>query len=208
MGLQEATEDMSVKTSVADAGLPVKVESGTSVPAHAKALTINQIATQLANSKATQSASSDRKVSAFTVAIDNATPTNPITANMTEVLSLKQSPTLTKQLAKPSTSSSAGLQVITQYMCRYCGQQFDSTDQMQKHIQEHVEGKTPHECSVCGKTYRTPSKLQRHVRVHSGERPYACSVCGRRFTRSDHVKQHMKVHFQVMTETVQFDFEI
>lgn len=88
------------------------------------------------------------------------------------------------------------MQIITQYMCRYCGQQFDSPSVMQLHIQDHVQGKTAHQCSVCGKEYRTPSKLQRHVRVHSGERPYACSVCGRRFTRSDHVKQHMKVHFQ------------
>lgn len=194
---------MSVK-SVTDGAIPIKIEAGTVTPTQqSKALSINQIAAQLANSKASQATSSKISIpiapKPSTVNGNDTTSSNPIVSKMTEALSLKQSPTLTKQLAKPSTSSSSGLQVITQYMCRYCGQQFDSTDQMQKHIQEHVEGKTPHECSVCGKTYRTPSKLQRHVRVHSGERPYACTVCGRRFTRSDHVKQHMKVHFQVST---------
>ena len=183
-----------------DTAESIKIEAGI-VSTPAKTLSINQIAAQLANSKATQPLPDNVVITAKVTAINDNdyNSSNPIVAKMTEALSLKQSPTLTKQLAKPSTSSSTGLQVITQYMCRYCGQQFDSTDQMQKHIQEHVEGKTPHECSVCGKTYRTPSKLQRHVRVHSGERPYACSVCGRRFTRSDHVKQHMKVHFQVIT---------
>ena len=121
-----------------------------------------------------------------------------VASKLTDSLSLKQSPTLTKQLTTPISGSTNKVQVITAYMCRYCGQQFDSPTAMQLHIQNHLSGKTPHQCSVCGKEYRTPSKLQRHVRVHSGERPYPCTVCGRRFTRSDHVKQHMKVHMQVI----------
>ncbi|XP_052234994.1 zinc finger protein 148-like isoform X2 [Dreissena polymorpha] len=184
----------------------VKIEPGQSA-GNQKTLSINQIAAQLANSKASQANATSIFISPASGSVFNGLNNNnnniidakeglsgsPIVGKMTEALSLKQSPTLTtKMFAK--TSASASVQVVTQYMCRYCGQQFESTDQMQKHIQEHVEGKTPHECSVCGKTYRTPSKLQRHVRVHSGERPYACSICGRRFTRSDHVKQHMKVH--------------
>ncbi|CAI9729050.1 zinc finger protein Eos-like [Octopus vulgaris] len=92
------------------------------------------------------------------------------------------------------TSSKYTVQVVTKYMCRNCGQQFESTDDMDAHIETHNRGNPPHSCFVCGKSYRTPSKLRRHVRVHSGERPYACSLCERRFTRSDHVKQHMKVH--------------
>lgn len=165
-----------------------------------KASLINKIAAQLANSKASQSPppnlSTNVSVAPATLTNGVEKSKNPIVATMTEALSLKQLPTLTKQLSKPASGTSTGMQVVTQYMCRYCGQQFESTNDMQQHIQEHVSGKTPHECSVCGKTYRTPSKLQRHVRVHSGERPYACSICGRRFTRSDHVKQHMKVHCQ------------
>ncbi|KAL4217946.1 hypothetical protein ACF0H5_022685 [Mactra antiquata] len=161
-----------------------------------KASLINQIAAQLANSKASNSSSTNIAIAPAPISNGKEKSKNSIVANMTEAISLKQSPTLTKQLSKPSRDNGSGVQVITQYMCRYCGQQFESTDDMQRHIQEHVTGKAPHECSVCGKTYRTPSKLQRHVRVHSGERPYACSICGRRFTRSDHVKQHMKVHCQ------------
>ena len=94
-----------------------------------------------------------------------------------------------------NTGEDESIRFMTQYMCRYCAQRFDSMTKMQEHVAGHLKGKhTNHTCSVCGKEYRTPSKLQRHVRVHSGERPYACTVCGRRFTRSDHVKQHMKVH--------------
>ncbi|XP_045180176.2 zinc finger protein 236-like [Mercenaria mercenaria] len=191
---------------MSESGITVQLESGSvpsTVPAQStqtgqKASLINQIAAQLANSKASQSQSTSPNVSLALGPLSNGNEKskNPIVATMTEALSLKQSPTLTKQLSKPVSGTSTGMQVITQYMCRYCGQQFESTNDMQLHIQEHVSGKAPHECSVCGKTYRTPSKLQRHVRVHSGERPYACSICGRRFTRSDHVKQHMKVHCQ------------
>lgn len=100
-----------------------------------------------------------------------------------------------KTPVKIKNSGDDSIRFMTQYMCRYCAQRFDSWTKMQEHVQAHIKGKnTNHTCSVCGKEYRTPSKLQRHVRVHSGERPYACTVCGRRFTRSDHVKQHMKVH--------------
>ncbi|GAB1599355.1 zinc finger protein 836-like [Argonauta hians] len=102
--------------------------------------------------------------------------------------------TASKIAPLPTSSSKYTVQVVTKYMCRNCGQQFESTDDMDAHIETHNRGNPPHSCFVCGKSYRTPSKLRRHVRVHSGERPYACSLCERRFTRSDHVKQHMKVH--------------
>ncbi|XP_071112059.1 uncharacterized protein [Haliotis cracherodii] len=95
---------------------------------------------------------------------------------------------------RPKGSTKNAVQVITRYMCRFCGRQFQNLQEMQTHTQVHFSEKPPHACYVCGRTYRTPSKLQRHVRVHSGERPYACSICGKRFTRSDHVKQHLKVH--------------
>ncbi|XP_062594604.1 sal-like protein 1 [Saccostrea cucullata] len=96
----------------------------------------------------------------------------------------------------PSDAVEGSLKVVTRYMCRYCARQFDSAEDMKKHIVSHTKpGRVSnHSCFVCGKTYSTPSKLQRHVRVHSGERPYPCHVCGRRFTRSDHVKQHLKTH--------------
>lgn len=86
------------------------------------------------------------------------------------------------------------VQVVTKYMCRYCGLQFDNTQAMQAHMAMHNRDKPQHDCSVCGKSYRTPSKLQRHVRVHTGERPFSCNICSRKFARSDHVKQHMRVH--------------
>lgn len=207
MGLKiEPGSVRSLMSSMNEAATPAKLEAGAlttnfttaTFQTGQKASLINQIAAQLANSKAstTQTATSSVATSPVTLSNGSEKSKNPIVATMTEALSLKQSPTLTKQLSKPSRSSATGMEVITQYMCRYCGQQFESTNDMQLHIQEHVSGKAPHECSVCGKVYRTPSKLQRHVRVHSGERPYACSICGRRFTRSDHVKQHMKVHCQ------------
>lgn len=102
-----------------------------------KASLINQIATQLANSKASQSMITPPNVSIAPAPFSNGIEMskNPIVATMTEALSLKQSPTLTKQLSKPASGSTSGVQVITQYMCRYCGQQFESTNDMQLHIQ-------------------------------------------------------------------------
>lgn len=102
-----------------------------------KASLINQIAAQLANSKASQSQSSPTNVSIAPATLSNGVEKskNPIVATMTEALSLKQLPTLTKQLSKPASGTSSGMQVITQYMCRYCGQQFESTSDMHQHIQ-------------------------------------------------------------------------
>lgn len=98
-----------------------------------------------------------------------------------------------------ATIRTTAMQVITRFMCRFCGMQFNHRSDMDAHSTLHEDEKPPLACGVCGKTYNTRSKLQRHVRVHSGERPFPCLVCGKRFPRSDHVKQHMKVHFKAHT---------
>ncbi|KAL8589507.1 hypothetical protein ACOMHN_015893 [Nucella lapillus] len=95
--------------------------------------------------------------------------------------------------AKTKPSHSA-VQVITRFMCKFCGRQFIHRADMDAHALLHDDERPPLTCGVCGKIYNTRSKLQRHVRVHSGERPFPCNVCGKRFPRSDHVKQHMRVH--------------
>ena len=78
------------------------------------------------------------------------------------------------------------LQVVTKFMCKYCGKQFLVREEMDQHALIHEDEKPPLTCGVCCKSYTTRSKLMRHVRVHSGERPFPCSVCGKRFPRSVH----------------------
>lgn len=119
---------------------PVKIEpvaQASNQPSSGqKASLINQIAAQLANSKASTSPSTlNIAIAPAPLSNGKEKSKNPIVATMTEALSLKQSPTLTKQLSKPVRGSGSGVQVITQYMCRYCGQQFECTDDMQRHIQ-------------------------------------------------------------------------
>ncbi|XP_076456399.1 uncharacterized protein LOC143290770 [Babylonia areolata] len=99
--------------------------------------------------------------------------------------------------SKPSHSA---VQVITRFMCKFCGRQFIRRADMDAHALLHDDERPPLTCGVCGKIYNTRSKLQRHVRVHSGERPFPCNVCGKRFPRSDHVKQHMRVHSKLSGE--------
>lgn len=99
-----------------------------------------------------------------------------------------------------SKGSNSAVQVITRFMCKFCGMQFIRRPDMDAHASLHEEEKPPLNCGVCGKVYNTRSKLQRHVRVHSGERPFPCLICGKRFPRSDHVKQHMRVHAKYPAE--------
>lgn len=113
--------------------IPIKLEpvamSVNSSPQ--KSLSINQIAAQLASSKAAvnnspptiiiaaSSASNGVTINGTNNNIEKMDPSitevvssNPIVAKMTEALSLKQSPTLTKQLAKPlNAGTTSGMQV-------------------------------------------------------------------------------------------------
>lgn len=137
MSLPTPSTSLLIATSASVPGVLSTSLATPSLQTGQKASLINQIATQLANSKASQSLITPPNVSIAPATLSNGIEMskNPIVATMTEALSLKQSPTLTKQLSKPASGSTSGVQVITQYMCRYCGQQFESTNDMQLHIQ-------------------------------------------------------------------------
>ncbi|KAG1652064.1 MDS1 and EVI1 complex locus protein [Nymphon striatum] len=83
------------------------------------------------------------------------------------------------------------------FHCPKCQKQFQWKSNLQRHLQQHEEGKTFH-CEHCSKVFTDPSNLQRHVRSqHVGSRSHACQVCGKTFATSSGLKQHAHIHSSV-----------
>ncbi|XP_037549385.1 zinc finger protein 728-like [Nematolebias whitei] len=81
-------------------------------------------------------------------------------------------------------------------MCGICGEQLDTSDSLQTHLQSHKE--TSGKCNVCGKRFQN---IETHMRNHTGYKPYRCTVCSKRFPRPGALRQHKRTHRKSFTES-------
>ncbi|NXE42057.1 ZN652 protein, partial [Ptilorrhoa leucosticta] len=88
------------------------------------------------------------------------------------------------------------LGVSTQFMCQWCGKDFNMKQYFDEHMKTHT-GEKPYICEICGKSFTSRPNMKRHRRTHTGEKPYPCDVCGQRFRFSNMLKAHKEKCFRV-----------
>nr|XP_019535186.2 zinc finger protein 836-like [Aedes albopictus] len=80
-----------------------------------------------------------------------------------------------------------------QYICRFCGQVFNSWSRYREHEDVVHLGKI-HEypCDKCQKVFRTPQRLKIHQETHSEARTEICNECGASFRNRGVLKRHRR----------------
>ncbi|XP_062301143.1 zinc finger protein 250-like isoform X2 [Scomber scombrus] len=78
-------------------------------------------------------------------------------------------------------------------VCGVCGEQFESVDELKRHLQTYQK---IHECSYCGKSFFTVSGLNCHTTLHTGNRPYKCDVCHKTFVHLSSLNIHRWIHVE------------
>lgn len=80
-------------------------------------------------------------------------------------------------------------------LCHFCGNSFQSTSSLRKHIELH-KPKNSYQCSTCLRTFTTRSNAKRHAesRCIVKERTYECEVCGKKYAEKYYLKEHKEIH--------------
>ncbi|KAL4705700.1 hypothetical protein ACJJTC_018773 [Scirpophaga incertulas] len=81
--------------------------------------------------------------------------------------------------------------------CRFCGQAFLDSTQLDEHVRAAHGKMKPFECSVCAKRFTQQGGLQQHLRMHTGIRPFTCTYCPKAFTQKAGLEQHLRTHTKI-----------
>ena len=65
--------------------------------------------------------------------------------------------------------------------CEKCGEEFESTGQLKKHMRSHDSGKKT-KCNECSRMFDEEWKLKAHIKTHLS---YSCENCGKNFKSED-----------------------
>ncbi|NWW24923.1 ZN652 protein, partial [Falcunculus frontatus] len=49
-------------------------------------------------------------------------------------------------------------------------------------------------CQWCGKDFNMKQYFDEHMKTHTGEKPYICEICGKSFTSRPNMKRHRRTH--------------
>nr|XP_024656708.1 zinc finger protein 329 isoform X1 [Maylandia zebra] len=77
--------------------------------------------------------------------------------------------------------------------CGVCGEQFESVDELKRHIRIHQK---THDCSYCGKSFFSIVGLNSHISLHTGDRPFKCKICSKTFAYMSGLNVHHWVHVE------------
>ena len=81
------------------------------------------------------------------------------------------------------------------FICNECGKQFQTPNEISKHMLQEHESFKPFECSQCQMSFFDLSSKKRHEKEHSGFKPFRCLICSFEFTRASNLRAHLiKVH--------------
>ncbi|XP_050669231.1 zinc finger protein 528-like [Leptidea sinapis] len=84
--------------------------------------------------------------------------------------------------------------------CRYCGADFETTEELLQHNFMYNEPKTDAQmdlkCTQCNKEFKSKSNLQQHKQLHNMERirDFSCHICGKQFFAKGTLITHMSTH--------------
>ena len=105
---------------------------------------------------------------------------------------LFDNPFLDKRNAKDNMS---GVGTMQTYKCDICGQIFNKSSKLSKHIFTIHDAGEEHQCEYCHKIFHVKGVLSKHIINDHSEtmaKPYPCSICNQSFVSSDRLRFHTR----------------
>ena len=122
-------------------------------------------------------------------------------SNIQEVKLLQETMDL-KSTGQPAPNIDAWCK--TQFHCFYCDRQYDSSQELIEHIQEHLKNDTSiedlkrytYDCHRCDESFTRfieirAHKLEKHPKIQSDELKYPCHLCRMRFQTDEQRQAHL-----------------
>lgn len=76
------------------------------------------------------------------------------------------------------------------HKCSVCEKELGTSEQLGKHIKQHILKDKRHVCEVCNKAFNRLDNLRTHQRAHTGDVPvrlHLCIYCGKEFNNSSNM---------------------
>ncbi|XP_048258683.1 uncharacterized protein LOC124137725 [Haliotis rufescens] len=80
--------------------------------------------------------------------------------------------------------------------CKECNMTFNSTSNLQFHMQLHHKKSHTASCDICGKVFKHKRYLIGHRKRHFGTKNFNCNECGKAFYEKCTLKAHEQIHLE------------
>ncbi|XP_046547059.1 zinc finger protein OZF-like [Haliotis rubra] len=80
--------------------------------------------------------------------------------------------------------------------CKDCNMTFNSTPNLQFHIQLHHKKSHTAKCDICGKVFKHKRYVIGHRKRHFGTKKFKCNICGKAFYEKCTLKAHEQIHME------------
>ena len=82
-------------------------------------------------------------------------------------------------------------------MFKDCFKEYNTKQNLKRHINISHLLKKKSECEICGKEFINSINLKEHYWIHSGAKPYSCEICYLSFRHKSKYGLHKRLHEQV-----------